>query len=93
MNLQANLTILMGKIMSNTAYFTAAVTPSDSVDLPIGKASALYIGVGGDVAIYSPGQATSVVHKNVSSGSVLMVEARRVGVTGTTATDIVAWYA
>lgn len=79
--------------MSATAYLTVAVTPNNSTDLPNGKATALYIGVGGDVAIYSPNTTTSVVHKNVPTGGILNVEAVRVLVTGTTATDIVAWYA
>lgn len=79
--------------MSTTAYLVTAVTPSDSVDLPQGVCTCLFIGVGGDVAIFSPGTTTSVVHRGVSAGSVLLTQARRVLVTGTTATSIVAWYA
>ena len=79
--------------MSTTAYMTAAVTPSDSVNLPLGNCTCLFVGTGGDIAIHSPGTTTSVIHKNVGSGAVLLVQARRVLVTGTTAADIVAWYA
>ena len=78
--------------MSATAYLTAAVTPSDSVNLPSGMATCLFVGVGGDVAIFSPSTSTSVVHKNVASGTVLLVQASRVLATATTATSIVAWY-
>ena len=78
--------------MSDTAYLAIAVTPADATDLLGGSCEALYVGVGGDVAIYSPGQSTSVVHKNVGAGAVLLVQAKRVLATGTTATDIVAWY-
>ena len=79
--------------MSATAYLTVAVSPSDSVNLPNGAATCLFIGVGGDVAVYSPSTSTSVPHKNVASGTVLLVQASRVLATGTTATSIVAWYA
>ena len=79
--------------MSATAYLTAAVTPSDSVNLPAGTATCLFIGVGGDVAIFSPSTSTAVVHKNVAAGTVLLVQASRVLLTATTATNIVAWYA
>ena len=79
--------------MSATAYLTAAVTPSDSLNLTSGAATCLFIGVGGDVAIFSPSTSTSVVHKNVASGTVLLVQASRVLATATTATNIVAWYA
>lgn len=78
--------------MSATAYLVAAVTPSDTVNIVSGPVRALYVGVGGDVAIYSPGTALSVVLKNVSSGQVLPVACLRVLATGTTATDIVALF-
>ena len=79
--------------MSATAYLTVPVTLSDSVNLPNGTATCLFIGVGGDVAIWSPSTSTSSPHKNVASGTVLLVQASRVLATGTTATNIVAWYA
>ena len=79
--------------MSATAYLTAAVTPADGTNLTNGMATCLFIGVGGDVAIWSPSTSTSVVHKNAASGTVLLVQAIRVLATGTTATNIVAWYA
>lgn len=79
--------------MSNTAYSCAAVTPSDTVDIATGVCQALYIGVGGDVAVWTPGSSAAVVHKGVGAGQTLLIQAKRVSATGTTATDIIAWYA
>ena len=79
--------------MSLTAYLTVAVTPSDANNLPNGMATCLFVGVGGDVAIFSPSTSVSSVHKNVASGTVLLTQAVRVLATGTTATSIMAWYA
>lgn len=71
-------------------HFTqvAAVTPSDSADLPLGQCLALYIGVSGDVSLDAP-SGTAVLFKAVPVG-VLNVAATRVRATGTTATNIVA---
>ena len=79
--------------MSVTAYLTAPVTPSDTVNLPLGIATCLFIGVGGDVVIFSPNTSVGVLHKNVGAGTVMLTQATRVLATGTTATNIVAWYA
>lgn len=61
------------------------VTPSDTAN---GSYIALYVGVGGDVAVqYVLG--TTVVHKNAASGSTLcLAPIQRVMATSTTATNI-----
>ena len=79
--------------MSLTAYLALPVAPSDTANLPNGPATCLFIGVGGDVAIFSPSGTAAVPHKNVPSGTVLLAQTVRVMATGTTATSIVAWYA
>jgi hypothetical protein len=78
--------------MSSTAYFGAPIAISNTVDIASGVCNAVYVGVGGDVALYSPGSTTSVTYKGLSAGQVLPVKAQRVLVTGTTATDLVALY-
>lgn len=61
------------------------ITPSDTVN---GAYIALYIGVGGDVAVQYVLGAT-VVHKNAASGSTLcLAPIQRVMATSTTATNI-----
>lgn len=67
----------------------AAVTPSDSADLPMGQALSLYIGGAGNVALDTP-TATNVVFVGLAVGTVLNVAATRVRATGTTATNLVA---
>lgn len=74
------------------ARLVAAVTPSDTVDLP-DTPKGLYVGTGGDVALIAVGAAAgaaAVVFRNLPSGSLLPVRTRRVAAIGTTATDIVA---
>lgn len=66
----------------------AAVTKSDTVDLPF-RCRALYIGVSGDVAVLAKDNVTSIVFKAVPVG-VLRVRTTRVMSTGTAATNIVA---
>lgn len=63
-----------------------AVTTSDSAANP---ATALYIGVTGDVAVLPYGNSTSVVFKAVPVG-ILPVRVSKVLATGTTATNILA---
>lgn len=65
-----------------------AVVPSDSTDLSIAPRS-LYVGVSGDVSVIGLNDTVAVVFKNVPAGCVLPVIARRVKVTGTTASGIV----
>lgn len=77
---------------AQTAYSFSAVTPHDSTNIATGVCDALWVGVGGDVAVNSS-QNETVVFKNVPSGFLLLVQTRRVNATSTTATDIVALYA
>lgn len=68
----------------------AAVTPSDSDNLPW-LTRGLYIGGDGDVtAVRADG--TAVTFKGLTAGTILPINARRVNSTNTTATDIVALY-
>jgi hypothetical protein len=66
----------------------AAVTPSDTT--PITESTALYIGVSGDVTIITPNSQT-VTLKSVPVG-IVEVKASYVKATGTTATNIVAFW-
>lgn len=74
--------------LSGPADDCAAVTPSDSTDLPT-IARALYVGGGGDLVITTKVGST-VTFADVPAGSLLPVRARRVRATGTGATNIVA---
>ena len=75
------------------ARAAAAVTTSDSADLPGGVCKALYVGVTGDVAVTlaDNDDGTSVTFKAHPVGYML-VQAKRVWATNTTATNIVALY-
>ncbi len=68
----------------------ASVTPHDTNLLAV-EARSLWIGVGGNVDLYTP-QGDNVIFQNVPSGSVLPCRATRVRSTGTTATGIIALY-
>jgi hypothetical protein len=76
---------------SAPSEFFVAVTPSNTVDLPYGECRALYVGTGGPVTVVGS-NGVAVLFNNAPSGSVIPVQAKRVNVTGTTATDIVALY-
>ena len=65
-----------------------AVTKSDTTLLS--NVRALYIGVGGDVVVIDQYN-NSATYKNAQSGSVLLIQAKKV-MDATTATDIVALY-
>jgi hypothetical protein len=66
-----------------------AVTPSDTVALTE-KASALWVGGAGNVAIKTPGASAAVTIVGVPAGTVLPIQAEYVMATNTTATNIVA---
>lgn len=70
--------------------WAAAVTPSDSVDLPQ-VCRGLYVGVSGNINIDMPDGAT-VLFSNVAAGIILPIRAKRVRSTSTTATNMVAVY-
>jgi len=65
----------------------AAVTPSDSVDLP--QFSVIYVGGAGNVKV-TTAQGSAVTFSGVNAGTVIPVRVRRVWSTGTTATLITA---
>lgn len=70
----------------------AAVTPSDSADLP-NVSRALYVGGAGDVVVIPAGGTSSVTFSSVPAGSILPIRVSRVKLTGTgTSTAIVNIY-
>ena len=75
---------------NDPALSAASVTPSNTDDLP-NYSRMLYVGVGGstkDVKVTTI-NGSEVTFKNVPTG-ILMVQARKVWSTGTTATEILA---
>lgn len=75
----------------HSAVGAAAVTPSNDADLPNGECRALYVGATGNLSL-DVGNSTAVVFVGVPAGTVLPVRAKRVRVTGTDASSIVALY-
>lgn len=70
----------------------AAVTPSDTVDLPGGIAKALWIGAAGAVAIIAENDTVAVTLAGAAAGQLIPIRTKRVKATGTTATSIVALF-
>lgn len=66
----------------------AAITKSDTVNIPNGPARALYVGVTGDVALVGDDDA-AVTFKAMPVG-IHQISFKRVNSTGTAATDMVA---
>lgn len=75
--------------LSSSSLAPFAVTPNDNTDLAV-IPKALWVGTGGDVALRGVNNAAPVLFRNVPSGFIIPVRARRVMATNTTATDIVA---
>jgi len=73
---------------TGSATGLVAVTPSDETGFspPL---RAIWVGVGGDVAIRCPDDASAVTLVGVPAGTLLPVEAEMVMSTNTTATSIV----
>ena len=69
-----------------------AVTPHDTTELSKKPTRALFVGVGGDVALKLTDDTAAVTFKNVPSGTILPVGCYLVLSTGTTATNILALY-
>jgi len=72
----------------------AAVTPSDTLDIPsvdggVNDGCVLYVGIGGDLTVVTTGQDT-VTFANIQDGTFIPVQVLRVLSTGTTALNIVA---
>lgn len=68
----------------------AAVTKSDNTVLAAGMRG-IFVGTGGDLAIVGE-DGNDEIFKNILSGTLLPVGAKKVLSTGTTAADIVAIY-
>lgn len=79
-------------ISANPSGEFAAVTPSDSVNLPQ-PARALFVGGDGNVVVIqsAPG-GVAVTFTAVRAGTILPVSVQRVLSTGTTATGLVALF-
>ncbi len=67
-----------------------AVTPNDSADLA-GLSRALYIGSYGNANV-DMADGTTILFLGLSSGQILPIRAKRVRLTNTTATNIIALY-
>lgn len=74
----------------SSSYQFRAISPSDTVDLPDGVRG-VYVGGPGNIAIVGLDGAV-VTFTGVLVGSILPVQARRINVTNTTATNLVALY-
>jgi hypothetical protein len=59
----------------------------DNTDI---KACFVYVGVGGDLNVIAAGDTTSVILKNVPTGSLLPIKITRVKLSNTTASSLVA---
>lgn len=81
MSINDKLWYSKGKIVSATA-----VTPSDATEL---QYEAIWIGVGGDVAVIFKNDSAAVTLKNVASGEPIIGCIKKVMSTNTTATNIV----
>lgn len=79
-----------GNDLLSPASNAAAVTTSDSTDLPT-SSKRLWVGGAGNVKVNTVGGST-VTYTAVPAGAYLNVRASRVFATGTTATNIVAEY-
>lgn len=66
-----------------------AITPDDATELPrIPKG--IYVGTGGDVTLRGVEGDTDVTYRNLPNASYILVRARFIRATGTTATDLIA---
>jgi len=68
------------------------VTPSDSTDITGSNSNTpatLFVGVGGNIEVITLGGSTLLL-KNIPSGSFMPIQVTRVRLTNTTASDIVA---
>lgn len=73
------------------AIMGEAVAPSDAVGFTNGICRAIYVGGAGNIAVVFAND-TAVTHVGVLAGSILPVNAKRINLTGTTATSMVAWF-
>lgn len=68
------------------------VAPSDANDLPNGPTKALWVGGAGALAVILKDDTVSVIFSAVPAGTLLNVRVKRVLVTGTVATLMLALY-
>ncbi len=81
----------LGDSVSDPARKAAPLTPSATQTLSeIPKA--IYVGTGGHLRLKCIDDVTSVLFRNVVSGTILPVRAEQVMIEGTTAADLVALY-
>jgi hypothetical protein len=73
------------------AKFAVAVTPSNSVDFAEGPCKSLWVG-GAGVLIVEMLDGAQITFSGVPAGTIMPIQCRRVHLTGTTATLIVALY-
>ena len=85
---QAQLTLGVKQL---SEFAGNAVTTSDSVDLPDGPCTAIYVTVGGNVNMNLAGGGTAVL-TGLTAGQIVRVNASRILATSTTATGIFALY-
>lgn len=81
--------VLHAVVPDGPALDFAAVTKSDTVDLPF-KSRWLWVGGAGDVSVLAADETTAVLFSSVPAGTRLPIRTSRVRATGTTATNIVA---
>lgn len=73
-----------------TASNGADITPNDNADLP-NPCACINVGGAGDIRVIHAGNGFDKVY-TVTAGQTLLVNASRVMATGTTATNLVAWW-
>lgn len=76
--------------VSDPAIHHEAITPHDSTDQPNGMFRSIYVGGAGNISVVVNGVALTYVGQ--PAGNVLNVRGTRVNSTGTTATNLIAWY-
>jgi len=76
------------KGITSPADSGTSITPDDNTDL-LQSTRALWVGASGDIEVVLFNDTSSIILKNVPSGTMLPLIVKRVRATGTTATDIV----
>ncbi len=69
----------------------ASITPNDSADLP-DLSRGIFVGTGGALTVRLLDASADVVFANIPNGTLLPISVRRVMVTGTTASGLIALY-
>jgi hypothetical protein len=77
--------------LDSPAWDAWEITPSDETAVPNAPTRALYIGVGGDVAV-DMAAGRSVTFENVAAGTILPIRVDLVFDAGTTASGIIGLY-